>query len=284
MLTIFTSPKVFKENHVSIIQKNAIKSWTKIQPKCEIILFGDDEGVAEAADELGVKHIPGIKKNEQGTPILNSAISIAAKEAKSQILLYVNSDIILLNDIISAIGKIKEKSFLISGQRWDIDIKEEIDFNNSDWEVKLIEKIKKTGKLHGLAGMDYFVFPRQLPNMIKMPDFAVGRAGWDNWLIYRTRFLKIPMIDATSEITVIHQNHDYSHSFYGRKKQVGGPEVKKTLILAGGLSKMCTLRDADFILTKNGIEKVPFPRLIFSKLALFRPWRLILAFKRRLFS
>ena len=61
MLTIFGIPKSF-EGHNKIIQRNAIQSWLKLCPKCEIILFGDDEGVLETSNELGVKHIQFIEK------------------------------------------------------------------------------------------------------------------------------------------------------------------------------------------------------------------------------
>ena len=69
MLTIFTVPKPFKE-HIGVIQRNAIYSWTQL-PGCEIILFGDDDGVAETAEEFGVKHVSDIEKNEHGTPLLD---------------------------------------------------------------------------------------------------------------------------------------------------------------------------------------------------------------------
>jgi len=179
---------------------------------------------------------------------------------------------------------VKNSNFLISGQRCDVDIKEEINFNNLDWKGKLREKIKRTGKLHGLAGMDYFVFPSQLLDMIKMPKFIVGRPGLDNWLIYRCRSLHIPIIDATKLITIIHQNHDYSHSSFGKKEKVVGPETQKNLELAGGFVNMCTLRDADWILTSQGLKKPPYPRRIFAKLSLFYPWRKLLGFKRKLQS
>ena len=52
MLTLFTIPKAF-EGHSGVIQRNAIKSWTLLQPQCEIILMGDDEGTGEAAAEMG---------------------------------------------------------------------------------------------------------------------------------------------------------------------------------------------------------------------------------------
>ncbi len=59
MITIFTIPKPFK-GHISVIQKNAIKSWTLLEPSCEIILFGDEEGAEEIAQELSLRHIKNI--------------------------------------------------------------------------------------------------------------------------------------------------------------------------------------------------------------------------------
>lgn len=281
MLTIFTIPKAFKGN-IRLIQRNAIQSWLKIDPEDEIILFGDDEGVAETAREFNILHVANIEKTELGTPLLSSAIDTAQKMAKNQILIYLNADIILTSDLISAIKQLKEPLFLMSGQRWDLNVDKEIDFNDSDWEDKLKEKAYKTGKLHGPKGMDYFIFPRNFPDIIKMPAFAVGRPGWDNWLIYRTRFLKIPMIDATEAMTIIHQNHDYSHSTFGKKGRVSGPEFKKNINLAGGFINMMTLRESNWILTKNGLIKPEFPVSIFADLALFYPWRFVLFIKRRI--
>lgn len=280
MLTIFTVPKPF-QGHINIIQRNAIRSWLRAIPKVEVILFGNDPGVAGAVREFGILHIPEIEKNEFGTPLLSSAFKLAQKKAKNEILVYINADNILMPDFISAIKKIKKPLFLMSGRRWDLDIKEEIDFN-TDWGKKLQERIKKEGKLRGFSGMDYFIFLKNLPH--NLPPFAVGRSGWDNWLIYHIRSLKIPVIDATEVITVLHQKHDYSHSPYGKRDGVGGPEEEKSLKLAGGLSHMLTLRDADWILTSSGLTRPPFPRRIFSELSLFYPWRLILASKRKLQS
>ena len=65
-------------------------------PFCEIILFGDDYGVKEISEELGLKHIPEIKKNEFGKPLLDSLFESAKKYAKNNILCYISCDIVLL--------------------------------------------------------------------------------------------------------------------------------------------------------------------------------------------
>lgn len=280
MITVFTIPKPFLGD-IAIIQKNAIKSWSILHPNCEVFLFGDEFGIAEVAKEVGVNHVPSIKKNEYGTPILNSAFNLAEKMAKNNILVYINADIILMSDFISAVQKNKKTQFLMSGRRWDLDIKEEINFDDFGWEKKILNKIKKEGKLHGYSGIDYFVFPKNLPYIL--PDFAVGRIGWDNWLIYCIKKLKISIIDATEAITAIHQNHGFFHSKFGneRSRRVEGPELERNIKLAGGLTNMCTLRDADWILTKKSLQRPKLSRRIFSSLSIFYPWRLLLSFKRR---
>jgi len=278
MISIFTIPKPF-QGHNNIIQKNAIKSWIKLRPTCEIILFGDDDGVAETAQELGVKHVSSIEKNEFGTPLLSSVFSFAQKLAKNNILMYANSDVIFFQDLIKAVERIDKSSFLVCGRRRDLDVEEEIDFEDNEWSGKLHKRVKKEGKLHGLSGIDYFIFPR---NLVKMPPFAVGRPGWDSWLIYDTRSRKIPVINATEVITVIHQNHNFSHSKFGEKKRVGGPEWQRNIEIAGGLTNMLTLRDADWVLGENGLRRSDFPARVFSMLSLCYPWKVLLAVKRKI--
>lgn len=53
MLTLFTTAKPFR-GHDGIIQWNALKSWALLRPSVEVILFGDEEGAAKTAEELGL--------------------------------------------------------------------------------------------------------------------------------------------------------------------------------------------------------------------------------------
>ena len=80
MLTIFGIPKPF-EGHFGVIQRNAIQSWTRLSPRCQVLLFGDESGTAEVAAEVGAQHIPKVERNEFGTPLLNSVFGQAEKAA-----------------------------------------------------------------------------------------------------------------------------------------------------------------------------------------------------------
>lgn len=252
MLTIFTIPKPFIK-HVNIIQRNAIKSWINLVPNCDVILFGDDEGVEEVAAELGTKHVAGVPKNKFGTPLLNFVFDHAQKLASYENVCYMNADIILFKDFLGAVNKINFKKFLMVGQRWDIDITEPWNFESADWEKMLRGHVTSDGVLHPPSGSDYFVFPKGV--LGKFLPFAVGRPGWDTWVIYHARRKRIPVIDASRVTTVVHQNHGYGHVSYGRNETSWGIEGDRNIYLMGGWDNVFTLRDANWILTESGVSK-----------------------------
>jgi len=138
MLTIFAMPKPF-EGHIATIQRNAITSWTLLNPRPEIILFGEENGVSEIARELGLRHIPKVNRNEYGTPLLNDLFDSAQNLAVNSIVCYVNADIVLLSDFSAAVKQIVSwrPRFLMIGRRWDVDITEPLNFSQAGWELPL---------------------------------------------------------------------------------------------------------------------------------------------------
>jgi diadenosine tetraphosphate (Ap4A) HIT family hydrolase len=174
-LTIFACPKPFTNPHIAIIQRNAIISWTLLRPRTEIILFGDEEGTAEICQELGLRHLREIVRNEFGTPVLNDIFEKAQQLANYEVLCYVNADIILMSDLIHAINQISQwqKSFLMVGQRWDLDMRELLDFSKNDWEEHLRVLAMHFGNKRLPNLIDYFVFPKGL--FTDIPPFVIGR-------------------------------------------------------------------------------------------------------------
>jgi hypothetical protein len=85
-LTIFAIPKAFR-GHIAVIQRNAIASWTRMNPRPEVILFGTDEGTAEVAAEFGVRHVPTVQRNQWGTPLVSDLFSQAQAIGRSPFLM-----------------------------------------------------------------------------------------------------------------------------------------------------------------------------------------------------
>ena len=263
MLSIFSTPKPFR-GHIEVIQTNAIRSWTLLRPQCEVILFGNEKGTAEVTARFGIRHIPEVERNEYGTPLVSSLFKIAQDIASYPLMCYVNADIILMSDFLPAISQVKWQSFLLVGQRWDIDLKQPVDFSDPDWEEQLRHRLPEEGKLHAPSGLDYFVFPRGMYRNI--PPLAIGRGKWDNWMAYRARSLRVPLIDATKVISAVHQNHDYSHLPGGTIELSGGPETKRNIELMGGPECSFNTEYATWMLTPQGIRRALSLRHVFFRM------------------
>jgi len=240
LLTLLAMPKPF-HGHIGIIQSNAITSWTKLNPRPEIFLFGEEHGTSEIAAELQIGHLRDIHRNEFGTPLLSDLIQRAKGVAKTPLLGYVNCDIILLQEFQDAIAAIHEQiaQFLAVTHRWEIDLQKSLDFN-TDRPLGL--GVLPPGVAGHHTAIDAFVFTRGVYSDV--PPLAIGRAWFDQWLIKDALLHRIPVIDITKAARAIHQNHDYAHIAGGQRGAYGGEEARRNLDIYGGVPHAFTLLNA----------------------------------------
>ncbi len=180
--------------------------------------------------------------NTSGTPLISSMFQLAREDSHSDLLCIVNADMILMPDFVEAalvsrsllLGKRQQavglKNFVLLSQRWDLDITQPIEFTEG-WQNRLRSTVHRQGQLHRPAGSDFFLFPKNCYQDI--PDFTIGRAGWDNWMIYKACIEGWAVIDGTPSLMIIHQNHDYSHLPDG-KSHYDHPDTNVNIRLAGG--------------------------------------------------
>jgi hypothetical protein len=248
MFTIFTAAKGFR-GHEGIIQRNALKSWTLLRPRPEVVLFGSDEGTAETAAALGLRHIPEIAVNGCGAPLLSDMFRKAEAAATSELMCYVNADILLLAEFVDAVQAARKgfaKSLLVS-KRINIDLAEEFDFPLG-WGERL--RARRDAMDGGPTAIDVFVFPKG--TYAEVPDFAIGRLWFDQWLIKAALQQKLPVVDASLLAPVLHQNHDYDHVAGGAEQVWRGLEPQENLRLYGSPPHSHTLLDVTHELTAEG--------------------------------
>jgi hypothetical protein len=266
MLTLFAIPKAFR-GHTAIIQRNAITSWTRLNPPPEIILFGDDPGTPEIAQELGVRHVPDVARNSTGAPMLDDLFAKAEAAASHPLLCYVNSDIMLMDDFLRALERVRDLAgpFLMVGQRWDLDLPRPWDFDG-EWQQELRSFVRAHGRQLRATAVDYFAFTKGLG--IGLLPLALGRVGWDNWLIWHARQRCAAVIDASAVVMAVHQNHDYSHHPGGQAAVWRGEEARRNRELIGDWYRLLTIEDANHRLTADGLK----PSRRHSWLVLKRAW------------
>jgi hypothetical protein len=261
-LTIFATPKPFTDSHIDLIQQNAIGSWLQLGEDVEVVLVGDEEGYSEVVEQYQIAHQLHVSRNKWGTPLVNSIFMQARKASQNNLLAYINADIILTPDFVSAVLGISriEERFLIVGRRWDLKVEDEINFEGK-WVDDLEKKVRNQGKLHDPTAIDYFVFPRGI--FTDIPPFAIGRAGWDNWMVYHAIKQGWTVIDITPSVIVIHQEHDYDHLPEG-KPHYNLDESSQNVNLGGGFTKTYDLLDVNLEFAGGRIRKVQLtlPRML----------------------
>jgi hypothetical protein len=193
-------------------------------------VLGDEEGIAEAARDLGVGHVGGLELTPRGAPRLDSAFALADEAASEPLRCYVNADIVLGPDLLAAAKAVDAVSdrFLIVGQSFE------------------------DGKARGAAALDWFVFTPGLFGDV--PPFALGRACFDNWLIWQARQVGI-VVDATHDVRAVHQAHAYGHVPGGVEETYYGEDAARNLELAGGKSRLYTLHDASHVLRRGSLRR-----------------------------
>lgn len=254
MITFFTTPKPFL-GHIGVIQRNAIESWKRVHPQAEVILFGDEQGAAEAARELQIRHVPDVKRNEHGTKYLSYIFDGAQDLARHECLCYINCDIILLSDFRVAAERVLALggNFMMAGQRWDTDITAPVDFDAADWEATVRRQAQEANHQRPPQWIDYFAFSRGLYYK-NTPPFVIGRPGWDNWLVWHARHSGARLVDATAVVQVVHQNHDYSYHPDGAAGVWQGQEAQQNYALLQNGRCFATMENATDCLTPKGLR------------------------------
>jgi hypothetical protein len=250
VITLFTIPKPFVGD-IGRIQRNAIGSWLRLEPTPQVVLMGNDAGVADAAADFGIEHVPDVATTGAGTPLVSDVFGKAQSLSGGEVLAYVNCDIVLFQAFAKTVASCRRRRpYLLVGRRTDIDVAEELDFAPG-WQERLRAEVAARGELHAESGMDYFVFRRGLWPSI--PPFAVGRFSWDGWLVWSAHDSGANVIDTTRAILAVHQNHPRAGIGTPEDEAAWDREVRENFGLARPYPATFTIRDADRFATASGL-------------------------------
>lgn len=190
-LTIATMIRPFEGEFVEI-QRNSLLNWTEITD--DVILVGDREKDADTfAGYFECRLIP-CKRNAEGVKLVGSAINTVRRQAVNDWILFTGAETLYGGGVLAAASLADAvwddgTPLLIIGQRHDLE-----------------EGIES---LHPGYCIEYFLF-RGDP-WGDLPDFAAGRPGYDNCLVWRALHNGVPVIDATEIIHASHQQHGSRH-------------------------------------------------------------------------
>jgi hypothetical protein len=262
LLVVYAWPKPFTDPHIATIQRNGIRSWLLLKPKPEVILFGNDPGIAEAARELGVMHVPEGPPIIEGVPRVRDLAAMTEQLSQAPYLCFINADIILTQSIMDGLtsASAASKHFLLGGSPWNTDVPELLDFRPG-WEEDLRRRALAANDLRPRQAADFMLHPRGF--MATAPEVLAGRWYVDNGLMWFTRHSGGALIDATSGIFTVHQSHGYGHLGQFEKSHESSGGAQWNLRAIGGRRHLFTWSNATHHYSRSGVKPYLAGKLMF---------------------
>jgi len=211
------------------IQLNTLRALSYLRPDIDTVVFSNNNAsssgvVDEMCKKLGIRVINDFESNPHNTPYVRSIFEYLEGDVSisSPFIGYVNADIIFsstLNNTLNAIlqyQRVRRKvhrQVLIIGQRTNVQVNftstedHEEELKEEQEYEKFVVKAQRHGDLFGTDAQDFFIATQGAFNWSDIPDFVVGRPGYDNWLVdyifhkHKTHSL----IDITNTTLAIHQ-------------------------------------------------------------------------------
>lgn len=197
----------------------------------KLILYvdsGHQSHLHVAAKRIGW-NIRNIPKFLEGIPVLKEMYQdvITNSQPKTMFYAYSNMDILFrrnlvctlkflcehLHDVqhlrthVNASGVFGEYSnstlssgMLVVGRRFNV--------NNTDFHLNfpLPHLMRRYGQVFQSNALDYFITTKDSLPWSKIPDFVIGRVGYDNWIVSQAnKKWGTVVLDATCAITAVHQ-------------------------------------------------------------------------------
>ena len=222
-----------------------LEALRKFYPSSEILFYSDDDGIAKLAKKFNAVVAKKIKK-VNGKPSIFCGLVWAANNACNDILVYLNTDIVLtggMTKILTVATQQFGSQWLMSCQRLNLEYTEETH------ELLLKEKneeLANNAAIHRKSGMDLFAFNKTLLLNWSAPALPVGYPGWDSYFISAQRARNIPIIDSTEGFKIFHQNHPQRyivnyHDFKDILKKLGIANLNNLSIANYKITKEFTI-------------------------------------------
>ena len=181
--------------------------------------------------------------NEFGTPFLKSMYLYAMNHFNSDYYGYVNADILLDNTLIKSLQSVHldpsigDRVYLV-GQRTNVqqELSDVYERGGRESPSEFVIRMLLKGHRYWDSAVDYHIVSRTTWNWSELPDFVIGRSGYDLFLV-QSAYLdpSITMIDLTNSVHCAHMlSLDGNRSGIKRRTPDNNWNMKLLQSLPGG--------------------------------------------------
>ncbi|ELT98933.1 hypothetical protein CAPTEDRAFT_218061 [Capitella teleta] len=212
LLTLFTT--LHPSEAKLALHHNTLRNWAQYRDRVHLIYYADatDDAVArnisETASQLGwnVRPVPKYHKN---VPVLRHMFIEAQNISQTPYYGYANGDILFTNtllDTLSGVYDYRLKNVLMVGRRTNVYVSKKDLVTSSSVTMQA-----RNASLFMTNAQDYFITTSHGFPWETIPNFIVGRIGYDNWLVASAILRQIPVVDLTNTLLAVHQTDAFGN-------------------------------------------------------------------------
>ena len=189
------------------INQNTLTLWPLLGPEIKPVLYVDvnDRCCANLPNEWTMQDIP--ETGGAGLPVLKSMMAQSMQLFDADFYGFANGDILFGNNLLNTLHSIKERlpelhKPLLVGRRTNVRITQMDELTSLDHVFNLAQE---NGVLFHSGAEDYFITTNGGFDWREIPEFVIGRRGFDNWIVAYAISRNFTVIDVTNTVTAVHQ-------------------------------------------------------------------------------
>ncbi len=210
LLTLFTTLRDVKVRER--LHNQTLMNWASLKPSVLPVLFvmpNDSEYWTWRAMELGWR-VEKVPQTREDVPIFKAMFNVTSQKYPSPFIGFANADNLFGNSLIETLTGLSKccwdllhgRMSLLVGRRRGVNASE----ISEDPSGEYVDQIASRFRRHGTYAQDYFIFGGGGSfRWEDVPDFVVGRAGYDNWFVVMAQRWNVSLVDCSETISNLHQ-------------------------------------------------------------------------------
>ena len=238
LLVLFTTMQLIKGKEV--IYENTLRLWPNLKPAVLPVLIVTNLSAEwqKKAKDYGWEMFES-KHTFGSLPVIRHMWLDMIDKYQGTFYGYANADVLFDESLVLTLQMLLDKNIIkkdpfVIGRRTNYKLGPNEHFY--DFKDLRYAMSKSSAKLFIKDAQDYFITTRNGYPWRDIPDFVIGRIGYDNWLVKHALMHYYYVVDATSTVTCLHQS-DSSGNFAGFQhtflqdlnKQLAGSKFTFTL-------------------------------------------------------
>ena len=252
MLTLFSIPKAFG-GHIGADPAQRGAELAALGHGVQVMLVGDEAGVAASAGSSASSHVPGVALSEHGTPRIDDAFARVDALAEHPLRCFVNADVVLLDDFLPAVTAVEapfDRFLIVGATARPRRVEDDLVLDGAE---PCRARSARAATRAARAARPRSTTSSSPPGLFDpLPPFVVGRARFDNWLVWQARAARAgrgcdaaPSSPSTSATTT-------RTSRAGSRRRTSAARRERNEELAGGSGRIYTIFDASHRLQPDG--------------------------------